>query len=65
MSFREILLQEANELMEKIKAETEPSKKHSFCSQVLEILEELDIDYVKDAVFWDKLQLDYHDFLVT
>ncbi|WP_134703410.1 hypothetical protein [Ammoniphilus sp. YIM 78166] len=65
MSFREILLQEANELIERIKAEEEPAKKHSFCSQLLEILEELDIDYVRDSVFWDELQLDYRDFLVS
>lgn len=59
------MLQEANELVEKIKSEKEWTRKHIFCSQLLEILEELDIDYVKDPVLWDELQLDYRDFLVS
>ncbi len=60
--FRELMREEAENLLSLIKVEKDQSRKYSLCASLLEIFEELDIEIAHNSPIWSEINMKYHDF---
>jgi hypothetical protein len=60
--FRELMKEEAENLLSLIKVEKDRSRKYKLCANLLEIFEELDIEIARNSPIWSEINMKYQDF---